>query len=151
MKDVEKIVRQEGAIFGEYPDYEPGYYTFLADYLPYAGGDGMEHRNSTVMTSAATIATGRAESARHRRARVLSLLERRAHPAAVGLEPFDFDRANMSGELWLAEGFTQYYGPLVLERAGPRGPRVDDARRSTGLVETRDARARGGWCGRPRR
>ena len=35
-----------------------------------------------------------------------------------GLEPFDFDRANMSGELWLAEGFTQYYGPLVLQRAG---------------------------------
>ena len=35
-----------------------------------------------------------------------------------GLEPFDFDRANLSGELWLAEGFTQYYGPLVLQRAG---------------------------------
>src|SRR4029453_9436987 len=34
------------------------------------------------------------------------------------LEPFDFDRANISGELWLAEGFTQYYGPLVLQRAG---------------------------------
>jgi hypothetical protein len=24
----------------------------------------------------------------------------------------------MSGELWLAEGFTNYYGPLVLKRAG---------------------------------
>ena len=23
----------------------------------------------------------------------------------------------MSGELWLAEGFTQYYGPLALQRA----------------------------------
>jgi predicted metalloprotease with PDZ domain len=34
------------------------------------------------------------------------------------LEPFDFERANMSGELWLAEGFTQYYGPLALSRAG---------------------------------
>ena len=50
VKDVEKIVRQEGAVFGEFPDYEPGSYTFLADYLPYANGDGMEHRNSTVMT-----------------------------------------------------------------------------------------------------
>ena len=50
VKDVEKIVEQEGAIFGEYPEYEPGHYTFLADYLPYANGDGMEHRNSTVMT-----------------------------------------------------------------------------------------------------
>jgi predicted metalloprotease with PDZ domain len=34
------------------------------------------------------------------------------------LEPFDFERANLSGELWLAEGFTQYYEPLVLQRAG---------------------------------
>ena len=23
----------------------------------------------------------------------------------------------MSGELWLAEGFTQYYGPLAMQRA----------------------------------
>ncbi len=34
------------------------------------------------------------------------------------LEPFDFEEANMSGELWLAEGFTNYYGALVLRRAG---------------------------------
>jgi len=34
------------------------------------------------------------------------------------IEPFDLDRENMSGQLWLAEGFTQYYGPLVLQRAG---------------------------------
>src|SRR5439155_23194712 len=38
VKDVERVVRQEGAIFGEYPQYEPGHYTFLADYLPYAYG-----------------------------------------------------------------------------------------------------------------
>jgi len=34
------------------------------------------------------------------------------------LEPFDFEHANMSGELWLAEGFTQYYGPLSMSRSG---------------------------------
>ena len=62
------------------PDYEPGYYTFLADYLPYANGDGMEHRNSTVITAAGSIASSRERPARHRRARVLPLLERRAHP-----------------------------------------------------------------------
>jgi predicted metalloprotease with PDZ domain len=116
MKDVVKIVRQEGAIYGEYPAYEPGAYTFLADYLPYADGDGMEHRNSTVMTAAASIANGRAR-----------LLDTVAHEffhcwnveriRPQGLEPFDFDRADLSGELWLAEGFTQYYGPLVLQRA----------------------------------
>ena len=116
VKDVEKIVRQEGAIFGEYPEYEPGSYTFLADYLPWASGDGMEHRNSTVITAGASIASARSD-----------LLETVAHEffhcwnveriRPKGLEPFDFDRANISGELWLAEGFTQYYGPLALQRA----------------------------------
>jgi predicted metalloprotease with PDZ domain len=117
VKDVEKIVQQEGAIYGEFPPYEPGNYTFLADYLPYANGDGMEHRNSTVMTAAATI--------RDQRGRLLDTVAHeffhcwnveRIRPK--GLEPFDFDRANMTDSLWLAEGFTQYYGPIALQRAG---------------------------------
>jgi predicted metalloprotease with PDZ domain len=41
----------------------------------------------------------------------------------VGLEPFDFTRENVTCCLWLAEGFTQYYGPLTLTRAGLAGPR----------------------------
>ena len=118
LKDVEKIVRQEGAIYGEqFRSTSAGHYTFLADYLPYADGDGMEHRNSTVITSSGSIATSRD-----------NLLDTVAHEffhswnveriRPRDLEPFDFDRANMSGELWLAEGFTQYYGPLAMQRAG---------------------------------
>lgn len=34
------------------------------------------------------------------------------------LQPFDFERANMSGELWFAEGFTSYYDDVFLWRAG---------------------------------
>ena len=117
VEDVQKIVATERDVFGEFPEYEPGNYTFIADYLPYASGDGMEHRNSTVMTSASAIRTNRA-----------GLLDTVAHEffhnwnveriRPRSLEPFDFDRANMSGELWLAEGFTQYYGPLSMSRAG---------------------------------
>ncbi len=117
VKDVEKIVRAEQQVFGEFPAYEPGHYTFLADYLPWANGDGMEHRNSTVVSSPGSIRANRA-----------SLLETVAHEFFHGwnierirprsLEPFDFERANMSAELWLGEGFTQYYGPLVRSRAG---------------------------------
>jgi predicted metalloprotease with PDZ domain len=117
VRDVERIVREEREVFGEFPRYDPGHYTFLADYLPYADEDGMEHRNSTVLTSTSTIRTGR-----------LSLLSAVAHEFFHGwnverirprsLEPFDFERANMSGELWLAEGFTQYYGALAMARAG---------------------------------
>jgi predicted metalloprotease with PDZ domain len=117
VKDVEQIVGQQGAIFGEYPDYEPGSYTFIADYLPFASGDGMEHRNSTVLTSASSIAGGRGyllEAVAHEFFHSWNV--ERIRPRS--LEPFDFERANLSGELWLAEGFTQYYGPLVLARAG---------------------------------
>src|SRR6185436_2059996 len=113
---------------------EPGHYTFLADYLPYATGDGMEHRNSTVMTEAASIATSRR-----------SLLDTVAHEFFHGwnverirprsIEPFDFERANMSGELWLAEGFTQYYGKLIVQRAG-LADLQDLSRALTEFVET---------------
>jgi predicted metalloprotease with PDZ domain len=117
VKDVERIVKQEGAVFAEYPEFEPGHYTFLADYLQYATDDAMEHRNSTVMTRRASIRSSR-----------LDLLGAVAHEffhawnteriRPRSLEPFDFERANMSGELWLAEGFTQYYESLMLQRAG---------------------------------
>jgi predicted metalloprotease with PDZ domain len=120
VKDVAQVVRQEGEVFGEYPEYEPGYYTFLADYLPYSTGDGMEHRNSTVMTSPGSIRSSRQ-----------SLLDTVAHEffhswnveriRPRSLEPFDLEKANISGELWLAEGFTQYYAPIVLQRAGLSG------------------------------
>src|SRR5438093_1434700 len=36
VKDVERIVREEREVFGEHPAYEPGYYTFIADYVPRA-------------------------------------------------------------------------------------------------------------------
>jgi predicted metalloprotease with PDZ domain len=53
---VEKIVKEAGAVYGEYPEYEPAAtYTFLADYLPWDGGDGMEHRNSTVVTGNGSV------------------------------------------------------------------------------------------------
>jgi predicted metalloprotease with PDZ domain len=114
-RDAEKIVRQEGAIYGEYPEYEPGTYTFLIDHLPYADGDGMEHRNSTVIT--ASSANGRTrlyDTIAHEFFHCWNV--ERIRPK--GLEPFDFDAANLTDSLWLAEGFTQYYGPLTLQRAG---------------------------------
>ena len=140
-KDVEQIVRQEAAIFGEYPTYEPGYYTFLTDLLPYASGDGMEHRNSTVITGAMTIAAARTD--------VLDTIAHeffhcwnveRIRPRS--LEPFDFERANLSGELWLAEGFTQYYGPLVMQRARLMDV-ASTARTLTQLIESVQAPGHG--------
>jgi predicted metalloprotease with PDZ domain len=115
--DVQKIVREARYVFGEYPAYEGNMYTFVADYLPWANGDGMEHRNSTILTSATSIRSNR-----------LGLLDTISHEFFHGwnierirprsLEPFNFEDANMSGELWLGEGFTSYYGPLVMVRSG---------------------------------
>src|SRR5690606_36859331 len=34
------------------------------------------------------------------------------------LEPFDCSKANLTGILWFAEGFTSYYTNLTLSRAG---------------------------------
>jgi len=115
---LEKIVREEQAVFGELPDFEPGYYTFLADYLPWDNGDGMEHRNSAVMTSGrGTLAKDRVRilgNAAHEFFHCWNVM--RIRPAT--LEPFNFNDANISGELWLAEGFTNYYGRLVMLRSG---------------------------------
>ena len=34
------------------------------------------------------------------------------------IEPFDFEDANVSGELWFGEGVTSYYDDLIVHRAG---------------------------------
>ena len=133
---VEKIVREARAVYGELPAYEPGTYTFLADYLPWANGDGMEHRNSTVDDRAGALAQAERRLLGTVAHEFFHCLERRAHPAAA-LEPFDFDDANMSGELWLAEGFTRYYGGAAHGPRRARRPR-DDALRSLGeLINAR--------------
>lgn len=114
----ETVVLEEEGVFGGLPKYDNGAYTFLVDYLPYVSGDGMEHRNSTVITSARPLTR---ESAPQLIGSVAheffhSWNVKRIRPRS--LEPFDYERVNMSGELWFAEGFTDYYGPLALTRAG---------------------------------
>ena len=118
-KLVQPMVREHMAVFGEYPKYEPGSYTFLLDYVAWGDGDGMEHRNSTAVSSPGlTLKTPQGRS------QALSTISHeyfhnwnveRIRPA--GLEPFDFTRENITCCLWLAEGFTQYYGDLLLRRA----------------------------------
>ena len=112
-----RIVQEQAGIFGELPRFDWGTYTFLGVYLPWGSGDGMEHRNSTSLTGTRPLATGMMGSlgtVSHEFFHAWNV--ERIRPRT--LEPFDFTRANMSGELWLAEGFTNYYGTLAMRRAG---------------------------------
>ncbi len=115
---IKKIVVQEKAVFGEYPKFDNGTYTFLACYMPQVSGDGMEHRNSTILTSQNSLANEGMKknigTVSHEFFHAWNV--ERIRPKT--LEPFDFEKANMSGELWFAEGFTSYYTGLILCRAG---------------------------------
>jgi predicted metalloprotease with PDZ domain len=118
-KDVERIVRETLAVFGEFPQFETDTYTFLSDYLPWAGGDGMEHRNSTVLTSQGALRnpqqrTGLLGTVAHEFVHAWNMERIRSRD----LEPFDFEDADVSAELWFGEGFTSYYDDLILHRAG---------------------------------
>lgn len=121
-EQVKDIVNQQMKVFGELPKFDFGEYTFLACYLPHVSGDGMEHRNSTVLTSTRSLAEGGMKgnigTVSHEFFHAWNV--ERIRPES--LEPFDFTEANMSGELWFAEGFTSYYTNLILSRAGIISP-----------------------------
>ncbi|NJC28092.1 M61 family metallopeptidase [Neolewinella antarctica] len=115
------VVLTQQRVFGELPDFDYGRYTFLCAYNPWIGGDGMEHRNSTICSASTSLA----EAAE----RLIGTVSHeffhcwnveRIRPAS--LEPFNFDHANVSGELWFAEGFTSYFDDLSLVRAGIQSP-----------------------------
>ncbi len=113
---IKQVVQEARAVYGEFPNYDYGTYTFIASANPFVHGDGMEHRNSTMITvPTPSYSTG-------------AMLDVFSHEyfhnwnveriRPKTLEPFSFEKSNMSNELWFAEGFTQYYGELILARAG---------------------------------
>lgn len=119
-RKVMAIVKAQRDVFGELPTFDFGEYTFLSCYMPNASGDGMEHRNSTYVVNSKDLDEPLGETSigtiSHEFFHAWNV--ERIRPAS--LEPFDFEEANMSGELWFAEGFTSYYTGLILARAGIR-------------------------------
>ena len=116
-KRVERVVRAELAMMPE-PDYEQ--YTFLFHFDPTARrGDGMEHLNSTQIVETSALGDGRTldeavGTAAHEFFHVWNV--KRMRPAGLG--PWDFTRPVVTRGLWIAEGFTNYYGKLAQRRAG---------------------------------
>ncbi len=113
--DVQKIVEAGGKVMGRY-DY-PHYY-FL-NLVTEAGG-GLEHKNSFLgMTGRFTTRTPRA---------YLGWLGLTAHEyfhnwnvkrlRPIELGPFDYENEVHTRALWIAEGFTDYYGSVLVRRGG---------------------------------
>lgn len=142
---IRRLLPQHQALFGEWPRFDHQRYTFLADYLPNVSGDGMEHRNSTVVTGSEGLDGSNADqlgTVSHEFIHAWNV--ERLRPAE--LEPFDFTRANPTPSLWFAEGFTSYYGPLLIRRAGLSDTEayLSELSRMVSLVVNAPARANGG-------
>jgi predicted metalloprotease with PDZ domain len=131
VKDIEKIVRAEVAMWGP-PEFDE--YTFLLHFAADdRSGDGMEHLTSTQIIRPGALADpGTYEdtlgTVAHEFFHVWNV--KRLRPQELG--PWDFTRPVATRGLWVAEGFTNYYGHLMLRRAGI----VDDKKFLAGEAET---------------
>ncbi|HEX6811609.1 MAG TPA: hypothetical protein VF384_08310 [Planctomycetota bacterium] len=107
-----RIVTYQGQMFGSFPFPN---YVFL---FTIPGGGGLEHLNST------SIGLNAAAQARDPRAGAFVTAHeffhlwnvKRIRPKVLG--PFDYEHENYTGNLWVSEGWTSYYGDLTLVRTG---------------------------------
>lgn len=117
VRDIEKIVRAETGMWGP-PEFDS--YTFLIHFAADDhSGDGMEHLTSTQIIEPGALAeTGvygdALDTVAHEFFHVWNV--KRLRPVELG--PWDFTRPANTRELWVAEGFTNYYGHLMMRRAG---------------------------------
>ncbi|PYS21864.1 MAG: peptidase M61 [Acidobacteria bacterium] len=114
--DVQKIVEAEVSMFGVIPYHD---YTFILHLRANTGG-GLEHLNSTALGfrrfNFATEAGWRSfyGLVAHEFFHLWNV--KRIRPDALG--PFDYTKENYTRNLWVAEGITDYYGSLMVRRAG---------------------------------
>ncbi len=117
---LKKVTAEQKAVWGEWPAFDYGNYYFMHCVHPTNSGDGMEHRNSTVITQRTPKIAGYEP-------KLLGTFSHeffhawnveRLRPKTF--EPFNFTQSNLSDALWIAEGFTRYYGDLTLKRSGFR-------------------------------
>lgn len=117
VKDIEKIVRAEVGMWGA-PEFEE--YTLLIHFAADDhSGDGMEHLTSTQIIQPGALADGGTYertlgTVAHEFFHVWNV--KRLRPQELG--PWDFTRPLATRGLWVAEGFTNYYGHLMLRRSG---------------------------------
>ena len=115
VRDLEAIVRAHKEFWGTLP-YDR--YVFI-NLITEAGG-GLEHgRCSVLMTNRWATRTRKAylnwlELASHELFHVWNV--KRLRPIELG--PFDYEREVFTTSLWMVEGITDYYGDVLVHRAG---------------------------------
>jgi predicted metalloprotease with PDZ domain len=119
VRGIEKIVKQENLVIAPPP---LAMYTFVGN-AGYEGSDGMEHLYSTqIITPHALTDTAAVDDflgyASHEYFHVWNV--KRIRPELLG--PFDYTSERYEPSLWVAEGWTEYYGILTLERTGITTP-----------------------------
>jgi predicted metalloprotease with PDZ domain len=132
---LQKVVKEAQAVYGEVPAFDYGTYTFIASLNPNVHGDGMEHRNSTMISNSRQFngANSFLNTFSHEFFHCWNV--ERIRPKT--LEPFNFEKSNMSEGLWIAEGFTQYYGTLLMKRAGLMSE-ADFNMQMSGLINSKE-------------
>ena len=118
--DLTKIAQATFAVFGDGPDAVPfDDYTFIYHLRP-GNRAGLEHLNSTVIGAEPFVFS---DPEGYRNLLRLSTHElfhawnvKRIRPTVLG--PFAYEREVHTSMLWFAEGFTRYYGWLLMARAG---------------------------------
>ena len=117
VRDIEKIVHAEIGMWGP-PEFTE--YTFLVHFAADDhSGDGMEHLTSTQIIEPGALGEpgvyeDTLDTVAHEFFHVWNV--KRLRPFELG--PWDFTRPVSTRGLWVAEGFTNYYGHLMLRRAG---------------------------------
>jgi predicted metalloprotease with PDZ domain len=115
VKDLEAIVRAHREFWGSLPYSR---YVFM-NLITEASG-GLEHaRSSVLMTSRWATRTRKAylrwlELASHELFHAWNV--KRLRPIELG--PFDYEREVFTSSLWMVEGITDYYGDVLVLRAG---------------------------------
>jgi predicted metalloprotease with PDZ domain len=116
LNDVRRIVEAQIAMFGDIPYRD---YTFILHSGANTGG-GLEHLNSTAIGFRRhAFTTERAyfnfnALVSHEFFHLWNV--KRIRPDVLG--PFDYTKENYTRLLWVAEGITEYYGNLMMRRAG---------------------------------
>ncbi len=115
------LVRAAGRTFGSIPFKR---YVFLYKIGSQGTHGGLEHADGTAMglpEAAITSTKALLDSmglAAHELVHAWNV--KRARPRQ--LKPYDYAGIQRTDLLWVAEGWTSYYGPLLLERAGIESP-----------------------------